>query len=298
MTVYSYAQLESLWISAGGPRSLAPTMAAIAEAESGGNSDAHNPSGASGLWQILGNPFPGNPFDPATNARMAVAKYKTQGLGAWVTYTSGAYKAFLNSKTTPDPNVPGSPTGVQAQVVAQGAADCLIANPLSISVPLLGSISAGGSCLFSRSNARAFISAGLLAAGTAVGFAAIAVLAAAAGMKAAPIIAGQARGVGRTLAYVPGMNSTGQQVASAGASSRPRQTFRQMASDDGPEYTAADQRRLGEPKENPDLEVRGGAVRESAADRQARVRRQQAAARARARRAANPPKRATGSEPF
>lgn len=313
MTVYSYAQLESLWISAGGSRATAPIAAAIAEAESGGNSDSYNPKDtngwpSAGLWQINnGAPAPAGWSNPATNARMAVAKYnaslKAKGNGwlPWGTYTSGAYKAFLNSKTTPDPNVPGSPTGVSAQVSAQGAGDCLIQNPLGVSLPVIGSISAGPACLFSYSNARAFISAGLLAAGTVVGFAGIAVLAAAAGMKAAPIIAGQARGVGRTLSYVPGMNSTGQQVASAGASSRqasPKPTFRQMASDDGPEYTAADQRRLGEPRENPDLEVRGGAVRESTADRQARVRRQNAAARARARRAANPPKRATGSEPF
>lgn len=87
---FSYGELEGLWIAAGGPRRLAPTMAAIAEAESGGDSGAHNPSGATGLWQILGNPFPGNAYDPMTNARMAVAKWKTQGLGAWATWPSPA----------------------------------------------------------------------------------------------------------------------------------------------------------------------------------------------------------------
>jgi hypothetical protein len=51
-------------------------------------------TGNSGLWQILGLPFPGNPFNPLENAKMAVAKYTSQGLGAWVTYTSGAYRAF------------------------------------------------------------------------------------------------------------------------------------------------------------------------------------------------------------
>jgi hypothetical protein len=91
-----YGQLEGLWNQAGGPPNLAATMAAIAEAESGGNPNARNPSGASGLWQILGLPFAGNPFDAITNARMAVAKWRTQGLGAWVTYTSGAFKRFLN----------------------------------------------------------------------------------------------------------------------------------------------------------------------------------------------------------
>ena len=96
--VVSYGQLEGLWDQAGGNPSMAALMAAIAEAESGGNPTAHNPSGASGLWQILGVPFPGNVYDPLTNARMAVAKYLSQGLGAWTTYTSGAYKQYLNGK--------------------------------------------------------------------------------------------------------------------------------------------------------------------------------------------------------
>ena len=83
--VYSYSQLEALWVSAGGPPGAAAEMATIAECESGGNPRAYNPSGASGLWQILGNPFPGDPFDPATNARMAVAKYNAAGgTSPWV----------------------------------------------------------------------------------------------------------------------------------------------------------------------------------------------------------------------
>jgi hypothetical protein len=93
-------QLSSLWIAAGGPRNMAHLMAAIAMAESGGRAGAHNPSGASGLWQILGDPFPGNPFDAFTNARMAVAKWREQGLGAWSTYTNGAYRQFLANGTS------------------------------------------------------------------------------------------------------------------------------------------------------------------------------------------------------
>src|SRR5262245_23053210 len=101
MATFSYAQLEDLWIKAGGPRALAPLMAAVALAESDGNSDAHNPSGATGLWQILGNPGPGNAYDPLTNAKFAVAKYHEQGLGAWTTYTSGAYKKFMRGNVPP-----------------------------------------------------------------------------------------------------------------------------------------------------------------------------------------------------
>jgi hypothetical protein len=92
---YSFSQLEALWTRAGGAKAIAPVMAAIALAESSGNPAAFNASGASGLWQILGKPFAGNAFDPLTNARMAVSKYRSQGLQAWTTYTSGAYRKFL-----------------------------------------------------------------------------------------------------------------------------------------------------------------------------------------------------------
>ena len=103
MTTYTYSQLEGLWEQAGGSQALAPVMAAIALAESSGNSQAYNASGASGLWQILGAVNPQDQshlFDPAVNAKEAVLKYKSQGLGAWVTYTSGAYKEFLQGATT------------------------------------------------------------------------------------------------------------------------------------------------------------------------------------------------------
>jgi hypothetical protein len=92
---FSKARLAGLWIRAGGPSPIANLMAAIARAESGGNPNAYNPSGATGLWQILGAILPGNLRDPMVNARNAVAKYRTQGLGAWETYTNGAYRSFL-----------------------------------------------------------------------------------------------------------------------------------------------------------------------------------------------------------
>jgi cell wall-associated NlpC family hydrolase len=92
-------QLGQLWIAAGGPPSMAHLMSAIAMAESGGRAMAHNPSGAAGLWQILGLPFPGNPYNEFTNARMAVDKWRSQGLGAWSTYTNGAYLQFMANGT-------------------------------------------------------------------------------------------------------------------------------------------------------------------------------------------------------
>jgi lysozyme-like protein len=98
---YSHTQLEALWIAAGGPASQADTAAAIAQAESGGNVNAHNPSGATGLWQILGMPsgVSGSLYSPTVNAEAAVAKYTQAGssFSPWVTYTQGTYKQYLSS---------------------------------------------------------------------------------------------------------------------------------------------------------------------------------------------------------
>lgn len=100
----TFAELEGAWEKAGGPASMAPIMAAIALAESSGNPNATNPTDNGGrqtswgLWQIsLGNhqePAP-NWNDPVENAKLAVSKWKTQGLWAWGTWQSGAYKKFL-----------------------------------------------------------------------------------------------------------------------------------------------------------------------------------------------------------
>jgi hypothetical protein len=94
---YNKSMLSALWKQAGGDPSVANLMAAIALAESGGNPSIPNTqgSGALGLWQILGNPFPGDATDPLTNARMAVWKYENQGLGAWEAYTNGDYKQYM-----------------------------------------------------------------------------------------------------------------------------------------------------------------------------------------------------------
>jgi hypothetical protein len=90
-------QLSQLWIGAAGPAQVAHMAAAIAMAESGGRSRIVNSIGAAGLWQIYGLPFPGDPLDPQTNARMAVAKYRGAGssFSPWVAYTSGSYRKFM-----------------------------------------------------------------------------------------------------------------------------------------------------------------------------------------------------------
>jgi hypothetical protein len=93
MAALTVAQIEQLWISNGGDPSWAPTMAGIAEAESGGNPSATNPSGATGLWQIempLHNDLvPGATtqaamLDPNNNAKAAVALLGSGGgITAW-----------------------------------------------------------------------------------------------------------------------------------------------------------------------------------------------------------------------
>lgn len=110
---YSFAQLEGLWIQAGGDRASAPIMAAIALAESSGNPAATNKNTNGtidrGLWQI--NSVHGNlsTFDPLANAQAAVKIKKSQGLNAWVTYSTGAYRQFLKGNVAPDTS--GLPSG-------------------------------------------------------------------------------------------------------------------------------------------------------------------------------------------
>lgn len=167
---YTYAQLEGLWINAGGSPALAPVMAAIAEAESGGNPQAVNSqSQATGLWQINlgagnGKFVPGGAAqatNPAANASAAVAIEKAQGLGAWTTYTSGAYKQFISGSTTPDTNVPGIAT-LASSSSSSAASTCLVAAP---SAGVFGITLAGGGCMVTKSEGRAVLGVLVMMAG-------------------------------------------------------------------------------------------------------------------------------------
>jgi Lysozyme like domain len=122
MANFSYAQLEGLWINAGGNSALAPVAAAIAMAESGGNPGAENKVDNNGtqtswgLWQISdgthNEPVP-NILDPSVNAREAVAKYNAAGgWSPWGTYGggSGTFTQFLQYGIPPDTNV-STPSG-------------------------------------------------------------------------------------------------------------------------------------------------------------------------------------------
>jgi hypothetical protein len=73
-------------------------MAAIALAESSGNTDAENYC-CVGLWQInvLAHPqyTRAEMRDPIKNLQAACSIYSSQGLGAWESYTNGSYKKYL-----------------------------------------------------------------------------------------------------------------------------------------------------------------------------------------------------------
>jgi len=202
-TAYSYAQLEQLWINAGGPRSDAPTAAAIALAESSGNPGAVNATDNNGtqtrwgLWQISNGthaqPVPGI-LTPTVNAQQAVAKYKAAGnsFTPWGTYDSGAYKADLSPGTTPDPNVPGAAsattttttatlTAAVQQAAAASGSTCLI----GFTSPSVLGIGGGTVCLLSKANMRHIIGATLVVSGGIVVLAGV-ILVAAFGLGVTP----------------------------------------------------------------------------------------------------------------
>lgn len=120
----TFAQLETLWQQAGGPPGSAATAAAVALAESGGDPTVLNDNAATGdysvgLWQI--NYFgplraertrqfgpPEGLVDPLANARAAVAvSGGGTNFGPWTTYTSGAYRRYLQA----GPPAPAAPVG-------------------------------------------------------------------------------------------------------------------------------------------------------------------------------------------
>lgn len=93
------------------PPADAVTATAIALAESGGNSTAHNdvpPDDSYGLWQInmlgrlgparraeLGLARDAELFDPAVNARAAALIRRQQGWQAWSVYLHGTYRQYM-----------------------------------------------------------------------------------------------------------------------------------------------------------------------------------------------------------
>jgi hypothetical protein len=149
MANLTFAQLEALWNrtvpgSDNPYRKLAPVMAAIALAESSGNprainrNDNNGKQSSFGLWQISNgthSPPAPNWYDPSENARLAYQKLTTQGLKAWGTWVSGAYKTYLAQNHAQDTSGPGGPTVAQPPGASGGGGS----GPLGDVTALLGS---------------------------------------------------------------------------------------------------------------------------------------------------------------
>jgi hypothetical protein len=99
----SDAQIIAAITAAGWPSDQQVTAFAVIIAESGGNADARNSIGASGLMQILQSAHSElftqyNWRDPVQNCKMGLIVYNQAGRSwrPWTTYTSGAYRAHLS----------------------------------------------------------------------------------------------------------------------------------------------------------------------------------------------------------
>lgn len=149
-----FQDAEQEWIDAGGPAYLAPVMAAIASAESGSGTnlygDYENGQPTSiGWWQIHNVNWSTlgvneqELLDPATNAWAAVQIWKSQGLGAWTTFTNGAYEKYLGGKyvpgqTTNVPSVSGNNTSGSAPLVVSDWSDAAKTLTVVTAVIILG----------------------------------------------------------------------------------------------------------------------------------------------------------------
>lgn len=75
----SPSQVGMLWVCAGGPSWARGAAEAVSHCESGWNTRAYNPSGATGLFQILGSVVGGSLWDAHVNALNAVSKFRASG---------------------------------------------------------------------------------------------------------------------------------------------------------------------------------------------------------------------------
>lgn len=104
---YTNSQIQQLWVNANGDPNVAPTMAAIALAESGGDASKTNtaategPGGSWGLWQIDVTYHPQfnstELLDANYNAQAAVSVYNSQGFTAWSAYKNGSFARYMNA---------------------------------------------------------------------------------------------------------------------------------------------------------------------------------------------------------
>lgn len=135
MAVHTFSQLEDLWTGAGGSKTFAPLMAAVAEVESSGRDDATNPSGATGLWQIEWplhrGIVPGATsqqalFNPQVNAAAAVKLANNSMTGIynnWIRWETppGAAMALAKQHGYGGPAAPGLIQANAGDATAAGA---------------------------------------------------------------------------------------------------------------------------------------------------------------------------------
>jgi hypothetical protein len=117
---FTYAQLEYIWQTAGGSAPAAPIAAAVAMAESGGNSGAtdcdSNGTIDRGLWQINSVHGSMSTYDVMGNARAAVSiSNNGSNWSAWSTYNNGAYRQYVQTNVNPQPT-PINATNAQANL--------------------------------------------------------------------------------------------------------------------------------------------------------------------------------------
>lgn len=168
--VYTYAQLEQLWIANGGSQATAPMAAAIALGESSGDPQAtayeKDGSISRGLWQINSVHGSHSTYDVNANAAYAVQLYNSVGNWTpWGSYTDGRYLQYLQGNSSGGSPVSGT-TQVGTSGDATGTSD-VSAQP----VGFFGDIWDGIKSIFTG-QAGADI-AGALGKGIANGFAAV-----------------------------------------------------------------------------------------------------------------------------
>lgn len=113
---YTYSQLEDLWIKNGGDPARANIAAAVALAESSGRPNAtdydNNGTVDRGLWQINSVHGSLSSFDVNLNTQAAInISNNGQNWTPWVTYNTGAYKAYLDGNSPEQTSSSNLPTG-------------------------------------------------------------------------------------------------------------------------------------------------------------------------------------------
>lgn len=178
MTIYNFGQLETLWRQGGGSALTAPMAAAVALAESGGNSDEVSKTNDWGIWQI--NNGGQAMLNPLANAQRAVSM---SGNGAnwrpWCSAWSDSYCGFHGGTYLGPgapfyahlPNgmgtTPGTDQNIQSSTnatLASTSDDCLVRMPSILPSWIPGKTG----CLISRSWGRGLLGAASIFWGSVV----------------------------------------------------------------------------------------------------------------------------------